>query len=231
MMPGADRAPLSGEPDQDNFAHRGVEGVPQPSTAPGQTADEEHGGGGGGGGNSSTATTIPPAPSAPASGQQEQEEGVPPPAASVAWEDTVRELTSGDGEGGAGAQWELPCAEHDDGARLLGQRVYVRGHGPGLVLEFHKQSIGSSAHVILFDRPPGGGGGGGSGVKERVKLLRKDNSEEPWLIGVLCCVAAPSPNTPRASTLPGSLLPPPPPPLSLCISVRVRVQLRGCRAV
>jgi Ca2+-binding EF-hand superfamily protein len=67
-------------------------------------------------------------------------------------------------------------SEFDDGTRLVGQRVFVSGHGEGTVRAFRKQmSIsGGSPHEVDFDDADG---------RKEVKLRRKGNSETPWLLG------------------------------------------------
>ena len=63
-------------------------------------------------------------------------------------------------------------SEFDEGTRLVGQRVFVAGHGEGVVRAFRKHLSGASPHEIHFKE----------GVKE-VKLRRKGNTETPWLLG------------------------------------------------
>lgn len=63
-------------------------------------------------------------------------------------------------------------SEFDDGFRLVGQRVFVAGHGEGTVRAF-KKSMLASPHEIHFEA---------GGTKE-VKLRRKGNSETAWVLG------------------------------------------------
>ena len=37
--------------------------------------------------------------------------------------------------------WQLPGAEHDDGQLAVGQRVFVAGHGIGLVTGFNRATV------------------------------------------------------------------------------------------
>lgn len=88
-------------------------------------------------------------------------------AADALWEEQKQQRLSGG--------WLDPhsFSEFDDGSRLVGQRVFVAGHGEGVVRAFRKQMTGASPHEIDFKV---------AGVKE-VKLRRKGNTETPWLLG------------------------------------------------
>ena len=105
------------------------------------------------------------------------EEGVPPPSgaqAELSWADLSERLI-------ARGMWLVPTTEFSDGTKLINHHVYVCGLGPGIVLEFHKQALGASAHIVRFHKDPVYKRA--SPIQERIKLQRKDNAELPWLLG------------------------------------------------
>ena len=74
-------------------------------------------------------------------------------------------------------------ARFDDGARLVGCKVYVENHGEGTVVRFEKATFGSSVSVVKFENVMGGDG-------TPVKLRRKGNDEKRWLVQVDAAGAA-----------------------------------------
>jgi hypothetical protein len=89
----------------------------------------------------------------------------------VSWERQKRER--------APAGWIDPTGQprFDDGERLVGCKIFVENHGEGRVIKFAKTTFGSSEHVVRFDNVMAGNG-------TAVKLRRKGNSEQRWLVQV-----------------------------------------------
>jgi hypothetical protein len=77
------------------------------------------------------------------------------------------------------AGWVDPTGQprFDDGKRLVGCRVFVEHQGEGSVIAFKKSTFGTSEHVIKFDNNVAGKG-------TSVRLRRKGNREERWLVQV-----------------------------------------------
>lgn len=87
----------------------------------------------------------------------------------VNWDRQKRQLSS--------AGWVDPTGQprFDDGGKLVGCRILVEGRGEGTVTKFKKSTFGSSEHVVKFDNVMAGNG-------SSVKLRRKGNNEERWLV-------------------------------------------------
>ena len=71
-----------------------------------------------------------------------------------------------------GAWREPNTQEQGDGEVIVGRRVFVEGHGEGIVVSFIRARIGASSHVIKFD---------GTG-DSNIKLARKGNRKTPWQV-------------------------------------------------
>lgn len=86
---------------------------------------------------------------------------------------------------------QFVLAESVPPARLVGQRVWVEGYGPGEVLKFEKAAFGfgTSTHTIRFD----------SGQEEKVKLRRHANGKTPFILMDPTSATHPLPGVKRSS--------------------------------
>lgn len=102
--------------------------------------------------------------------------------------------------------YRRPGPEYDDGTRLVGRRIWVDGHGPGLCCEFQRAMVGVSSHLVRLDE---------TGTNVELKLERKGNRQLRWLLGPSAAepgTAAPGSRTSSDTTL--ALLRAPPSPLT-----------------
>jgi hypothetical protein len=71
------------------------------------------------------------------------------------------------------AGYSRPGSEFDDGPSLVGHRVWIDAHGPGLVCEFQRAMVGVSSHLVRLDA---------TGANVELKLERKGNRQLRWLL-------------------------------------------------